>query len=238
MYPYVPPQVQTAEEIETETDLIDEDFIDLKTKYNEVNGVATEQKKQQQITNLVDDVIDENSPFQNLRTEDIWIEADLFDINDSKETTEISNDTLKNISKNDPFLDFTVQIEQVISDIFDDVNVTDDKVTEEKVTVKDVTDDEVTAEDVIDNEIVSVDALSDDEEPEEISAVPANVQWNPKKTTVSADTRPRTYLSTYYSSAVRVANKIKNKYRKKILRKRNLRKTWPTTKVIKSQQIG
>ena len=108
MYPYVPPQVQTAEEIETETDLIDEDFIDLKTKYNEVNGVATEQKKQQQITNLVDDVIDENSPFQNLRTEDIWIEADLFDINDSKETTEISNNTLKNISKNDPFLDFTV----------------------------------------------------------------------------------------------------------------------------------
>lgn len=181
MYPYVPPQVQTAEEIETETDLIDKDFIDLKTKYNEVNGVATEQKKQQQITNLVDDVIDENSPFQNLRTEDIWIEADLFDINDSKETTEISNDTLKNISKNDPFLDFTVQIEQVISDIFDDVNVTDDEVTDEKVTVEDVTDDEVTVEDVIDDQIVSDDPLSDDEEPEEISSVPANVRWDPKK---------------------------------------------------------
>lgn len=68
----------------------------------------------------------------------------------------------------DPFLDFTVQIEQVISDIFDDVNVTDDEVTDEKVTVEDVTDDEVTVEDVIDDQIVSDDPLSDDEEPEEI----------------------------------------------------------------------
>ena len=45
MYPNVPPQVQTAEEIETETNLIDDDFIDLKTKNDEVNDVATEQKK-------------------------------------------------------------------------------------------------------------------------------------------------------------------------------------------------
>lgn len=81
----------------------------------------------------------------------------------------------------DPFLDFTVQIEQVISDIFDDVNVTDDEVTDEKVTVEDVTDDEVTVEDVIDDQIVSDDPLSDDEEPEEISSVPANVRWDPKK---------------------------------------------------------
>ena len=65
-------------------------------------------KKQQQITDLVHDVIDENNPFQNLGTEDIWIEDNLFDKNDSKETTEISKDILKNISKNDPLFDFTV----------------------------------------------------------------------------------------------------------------------------------
>ena len=65
-------------------------------------------KKQQRITDLVHDVIDENNPFQNLGTEDIWIEDNLFDKNDSKETTEISKDILKNISKNDPLFDFTV----------------------------------------------------------------------------------------------------------------------------------
>lgn len=45
MYLCVPPQVQTAEPIQTETDLIDDDFIDLQTKFDEVNNVATEQKK-------------------------------------------------------------------------------------------------------------------------------------------------------------------------------------------------
>ena len=45
MYLCVPPQVQTAEQIQTETDLIDDDFIDLQTKFDEVNNVATEQKK-------------------------------------------------------------------------------------------------------------------------------------------------------------------------------------------------
>ena len=71
VYPYVPPQVQTADEIETETTLVDDEFTDLKTKYDEINDVATEEKKQQKITDLVDDVIDESNPFQNLGTEDI-----------------------------------------------------------------------------------------------------------------------------------------------------------------------
>ena len=71
IYPYVPPQVQTADEIETETTLVDDEFTDLKTKYDEINDVATEEKKQQKITDLVDDVIDESNPFQNLGTEDI-----------------------------------------------------------------------------------------------------------------------------------------------------------------------
>ena len=89
MYPYVPPQLQTADEIETETTLVDDRFIDIKTKYDEINDVATEQKKQQKITDLIDDVIDESNPFQNLGTEDIGIEDDIFDKNDSKETIEL-----------------------------------------------------------------------------------------------------------------------------------------------------
>ena len=42
---------------------MDDEFTDLKTKYDEINDVATEQKKQQKITDLVDDVIDESNPF-------------------------------------------------------------------------------------------------------------------------------------------------------------------------------
>ena len=45
MYQYVPPQLQTADEIETETTLVDDRFIDIKTKYDEINDVATEQRK-------------------------------------------------------------------------------------------------------------------------------------------------------------------------------------------------
>ena len=97
MYPYVPPKVQTADEIETETTLVDDKFTNLKTKYDKIIDVATKQKKQQKITDLVDDVIDESNPFQNLEIEDIWVEDDIFDKYDSKETIEISKDILKDI---------------------------------------------------------------------------------------------------------------------------------------------
>ena len=69
----------------------------LRQKYDKIIDVATKQKKQQKITDLVDDVIDESNPFQNLETEDIWVEDDIFDKYDSKETIEISKDILKDI---------------------------------------------------------------------------------------------------------------------------------------------
>ena len=126
MYQYVPTQIQTADEIETETALVDDKCIELKTKYDEIKNVATEQKKQQKITDLIGDVIDESNLFQNLGTQDIWIEDDIFDKNDTKETIEISKDILKDINKNDPFLDFNVLTEEIISGIFDDVDFADD----------------------------------------------------------------------------------------------------------------
>ena len=36
VYPYVPPKLQTADKIETETALVDDNFIDLKTKDDEL----------------------------------------------------------------------------------------------------------------------------------------------------------------------------------------------------------
>ena len=133
MYRYVSPQVETVDEIETKTALVDDKIIDIKTKYDEINDVATEQKKPQKITDLIDDVIDKSNLFQNLRTEDIWIEDDIFDKNDSKKTIEISKDILKDINKNDPFLDFNVITEEIISELFDDVDFTENEVRIEDV---------------------------------------------------------------------------------------------------------
>ena len=99
LHPYVPPQVQTAEEIEQEMQLIDDDFTRIKAEYDQINDVATKQKKQKKITDLVDDFIDESNPFQNLGTEDIWIEDNIFDQNDDKDIVDISKDILKNIRR-------------------------------------------------------------------------------------------------------------------------------------------
>ena len=46
MFPYVEPTAETANEIETNQQLIDDDFINLQTKFDKVNDVVTEQKKQ------------------------------------------------------------------------------------------------------------------------------------------------------------------------------------------------
>ena len=135
LHPYVSPQVQTAEEIEQETQLIDDDFARLKAEYDHSNDVATEQKKQKKITDLVDDFIDESNPFQNLGTEDIWIEDDIVNQNDDKDIVDISKDILKNIKENDPFIDFTIPTEGIIDDLFNGDNLTDDDTDYKKVTL-------------------------------------------------------------------------------------------------------
>ena len=113
LHPYVPPQLQTADEIGRETQLVDDKFSQLKAEHDQINDVATKQKKQKKITGLVDDVIDESNPFQNLGTEDIWIEDDIFDQMMKKmlKFQAILKNILKNIKENEPFLDFTIPTE-------------------------------------------------------------------------------------------------------------------------------
>ena len=62
-HPYVPPQVPTADEIETEEQATDNVFAKLKAEYDGINDAATEQKKQTDVIELDDDIIDENNPF-------------------------------------------------------------------------------------------------------------------------------------------------------------------------------
>ena len=78
-HPYVEAQVQDAETTETETKKEDNEFFDLQQKFDPIDNAVTEQKKQNDPKDLVDDVLDENNPFNNkINTENIYIEDNLF----------------------------------------------------------------------------------------------------------------------------------------------------------------
>ena len=80
-FPYVEPTVQLPDEIENIQKLIDDDYTDLLSKINGANDVLTEQKKQKDIENLIDDVIKDP-----IHTNDYWWEEDIFS-KDDKQTT-------------------------------------------------------------------------------------------------------------------------------------------------------
>ena len=119
------------------------------------------------------DIIDKDNPSQNLITEDILIEDDMFDQNDKGDIVNISKDILKNIKENDPFLDCNIQTDVVIEELFDNVDLTSDNETTDEVTIEDVTDDKsfvVNNDDFkvpeeIDAETAIVDQQTLDQEP-------------------------------------------------------------------------
>ena len=71
----------------------------------------TEQKNQNEITDLVDDI--------NIDTEDIWIEDDIFDNNDNQNIVDASKDILKIIKESDPYLDFNRPTSSIIDNLFE-----------------------------------------------------------------------------------------------------------------------
>ena len=119
------------------------------------------------------DINDKDNPSQNLSTEDILIEDDMFDQNDKGDIVNISKDILKNIKENDPFLDCNIQTDVVIEELFDNVDLTSDNETTDEVTIEDVTDDKsfvVNNDDFkvpeeIDAETAIVDQQTLDQEP-------------------------------------------------------------------------
>ena len=156
-------------------------------------------------------MIDENNPHSNIETADFWLEDDIFDKKDEKNITDFSNELLKIINENNLFLDFNIPTEKIIEDIFGDD-------TKNNVTIEDVTDDENIRK-ILPSDVESIS------EPEEIIVTTANTELDPKNTTVSANIKPRKYNSTQYNNTVRAANKIKNKYKKKIIGKINNKNT-------------
>ena len=85
MFPYVEPTVETADKIEINQRLIDEDFIDLQSKF-EVNNVVAEQKKnKKKIEETIESVIeDDKNPFSTF--DNFWWEEEMFSEKDSAPT--------------------------------------------------------------------------------------------------------------------------------------------------------
>ena len=97
MFPCVEPTVETADEIETNQQLIDDDFIDLQTKFDKANDVVTEQKKQKKIEETIESVIDDKNPFSTF--DNFWWEDEMFSERDSVPTVDASKDILKEINE-------------------------------------------------------------------------------------------------------------------------------------------
>ena len=188
---YVGPPVQTAPEIEAETQAVNNECNRLKQTFDNLNDAATEQKKQNDDIDLVDDILDEDNPFKNIGTEDIWIEDDLFDDED--------NQTVKGISKD---------IIDTSNDVINDTIQTDfSTVTTEEPTFPTITtleDDFPTIIDDCDNSIQTV--ITDD-----------GIQI-PNEDGVATDTGVPKKVKIISGNTNRIksgADKILNEYKKK-----------------------
>ena len=95
-FPYVEPTVQLPDKIEHTHKLIDNNYADLLSKIHEPNDVLTEQKKQNDIENLVDNVVKDQT-----LTNDYWWEEDIFSQDDEQSTIDTTKTIVDNIKTND-----------------------------------------------------------------------------------------------------------------------------------------
>ena len=65
---------------------------------DKVNSAATVQKIQADAINLIDDILNENNPFKNINTEDIWIEENQFDNNDRQNVKSVSKEIIDTVN--------------------------------------------------------------------------------------------------------------------------------------------
>ena len=118
MFPYVEPTVETADEIDKKQEIIDTDFIDLKSKFDKVNDVISEQKKQKEIEDTVKNIFETNN------FDDFWWEEDLFDKTDSTATVDTSKKILEDIRPVD---------NRTIQEIIDDQFIPTDNRTQQEL---------------------------------------------------------------------------------------------------------
>ena len=81
---YAEPPVKDAQTIDPETQVTNNQFSQLKQEFDKVNNAAAEQKLLTDTINLIGYILDEVNPFNDVDTEDIWIEDNIFDIDDTQ----------------------------------------------------------------------------------------------------------------------------------------------------------
>ena len=86
-----------------------------------IDNASTEQKRQNDPIYLVDDVLNDNNPFNDLKTEDTYTEDNLFDNNDSKDIKKVSDDVIESINLEDPvpFVDLATDAPKKVKIISD-----------------------------------------------------------------------------------------------------------------------
>ena len=200
MFLYVESTVQLPDEIEETQKLIDGDFIDLQTKFDKVNDVATEQKKQKKIEDTIESIIDDKNPLRNF--DNFWWEDDLFNAKDSQKTVE----AFKNILG---------EMQEMSNNIFRNIRPVDYRTVEEKIEDDLIPIDDRTWQELEDDDYNN---LESDIETEEIDTITPNLTeeeidtttaWDPNQTE-AAKPGPIIKLSTDYNKKIKVANKIKN----------------------------
>ena len=191
MFPYVEPTVETADEIDKRQKIIYTDFIDLQNEFNKVKDVAAEQKKQKKIEVTTEAVIDQDNPFSTF--DDFWWEEDMFDNRDSIPTVDSSQNVLDKVN-------------EISDNILKNLRPVDNRTEQELAD-----DQNIPIDDRNKQELEDVNYLSLESDIEEIDTTSA---WDQKKTTITRSGLVLK-LSTDYNRKIKVANKIKNKYRKK-----------------------
>ena len=195
MFPYVEPTVETADEIETNQQIIDDDFIDLQTKFDQVNDVVTEQKNKKKIEETIESVVDDTNPFSTF--DNFWWEDEMFSEKDSVPTVEASKNILEGIN-------------EMSDNILRNLRPVDTRTEQETIEDQHIPIDNRTQQELEDSDYLSLESESEDIEIENIDTS----AWDDKKST-AAKAGAIFKLSTDYNKKVKAANKIKNKYLKK-----------------------
>ena len=223
---YVPPQFKTAPSFKLETQAIDNEFAKIKEQFDRVGNLDAEQKNQKQTVKLVDDIIKEKNPFQNVGIEDIWIEDDLYDSKDSEHIIDASKKIIDEITLN-PLIHLNIvtppntddeMVDKIDNNI--DFTITDSQLVEgNDANVNRNTESFVDFTET-DSRIVDSD--------DGIKSINVTIYDNiviPNSDVIGRDTasprpppslpQPKKMVTSHLNQAVREADKIKKKYRQK-----------------------
>ena len=193
------------------------------SKINKVNDVATEQKKQKDIEDVIESIIKDPIP-----NNDYWWEEDIFSKTDTQPTTDATKIIVDDIKQTTNNVLKDIDIQAISDNILRNLRPVDDRTAQEQaedafISIDNRTQQELEDDDFLsnasDNESeIEVDTPPDSEievdmvEPELIDTTSA---WDQNKTDI-AKPGPIIKLSTDYDRKVKVAKKINKYLRKKI----------------------